>query len=166
MQEQGRIARLVDRLSDWISYLFLIIVAITAYEVVMRYCFNAPTIWVHELAVALAATGFVLGGPLVLQREQHIAIAVIYDRLRPRAQRFARAINSLLALVFCALLSYAALRQAGVALEARETSGTALNWPIPLYLKTLFALAAVVMTLQSVAHLARDLRRLRARSGQ
>ncbi|NWG72947.1 MAG: TRAP transporter small permease subunit, partial [Parvularculaceae bacterium] len=92
--QEGRIARLVDRVGSWTSYLFVIVVAITAYEVVMRYLFNAPTIWVHELAVALAATCFVVGGPLVHQRQQHITITVIYERMGPAAQRWSRVVSS------------------------------------------------------------------------
>lgn len=153
----------VERFGAWTSYLFIVVVAISAYEVVMRYAFGAPTIWVHELAVALAATCFVVGGPLVHQRQQHITISVVYDRMGPRMQRIARVIGSLLTLVFCVLLTYAAGKQALVALRAGETTGTAINWPIPTYLKTLFAIAAAVMVLQSLAHLVTDLRRLRAR---
>ena len=155
--------RVVERFGELTSYLFIVIVGISAYEVVMRYLFGAPTMWVHELAVALAATCFVVGGPLVHQRQQHITISVVYERLAPRAQRIARAVASLLTLVFCLLLAYAATRQAIVALQAGETTGTAINWPIPAYLKTLFALAVAVMGVQSLVHLIADLRRLRAR---
>ena len=165
MDGQGRIGRLVDRVGEGFSYLFVVTVAITAYEVFMRYVFNAPTIWVHELAVALAATCFVVGGPLVHQRQQHITISVVYDRLGPAAQRWARMLSSLLTLVFCVLLAYAAFHQSTVALQAGETTGTALNWPIPAYLKTLFFLAVAVMAVQSLAHLVQDIRRLRYRGG-
>lgn len=160
---QERVTRLVDAVGEAASWLFVAIVTITAYEVVMRYVFNAPTIWVHELAIGLAATCFVIGGPVVHQRQQHITISVVYDRMGPAAQRWARALSSLLTLVFCAFLSYAATQQAWVALKARETTGTALNWPIPAFLKTLFALAAVVLALQTLGHLVQDIRRLRAR---
>ena len=163
MQQPDRVTRLVDTFGQAASYLYLVVVAITAYEVAMRYLFNAPTIWVHEVAVALAATCFVIGGPLVHQRQQHITISVIYDRLRPAAQRWARALSALLTLVFGILLTYAAWLQAVLALKSGETSGTALNWPIPAYLKTLFLVAAVVLTAQSLLHLIRDVRRLRAR---
>jgi TRAP-type C4-dicarboxylate transport system permease small subunit len=165
MEERDRLGRLVDRVGEAVSTLFVVIVAITAYEVLMRYLFNAPTIWVHELAVALAATCFVLGGPLVHQRQQHITISFIYDRMPALAQRWARALSSLLTLVFCVLLAYAALQQASLALQSGETTGTALNWPIPAYLKTLFFIAVSMMALQSLLHLLQDVRRLRYRRG-
>ena len=41
--------RMIDRLNrllgERLCYLYLVAVAITAYEVVMRYLFNAPTTW-------------------------------------------------------------------------------------------------------------------------
>jgi TRAP-type mannitol/chloroaromatic compound transport system permease small subunit len=166
MQQPDRVTRLVDAFGRAASYLYLVVVAITAYEVGMRYVFNAPTIWVHELAVALAATCFVIGGPLVHQRQQHITISVVYERMGPAVQRWARALSSLLALVFAILLTYAAWLQAALALKSGETSGTALNWPIPVYLKTLFVVAATVLALQSLLHLIRDVGRLRARDAQ
>ena len=67
--------------------------------------------------------------------------------------------------VFCVLLAYAAFQQSSVALRAGETTGTALNWPIPAYLKTLFVIAVALMALQSLAHLVQDVRRLRYRGG-
>ena len=40
--------RLVDRAGRAVAMLFLIAVAISFYEIVLRYAFNAPTISVHE----------------------------------------------------------------------------------------------------------------------
>lgn len=163
MPVQERLAALMRGAGEAASWLYLVVVVITAYEVTMRYLLNAPTLWVHELSVGLAATCFVLGGPYVHQDRQHITISVIYDRLSPGTRRRARALGSLLTLVFCAFLTYATFVQSGLALKVMEKTGTALNWPIPVYLKTLFAVCAVVMTLQSAVHLAEDISALRGR---
>jgi TRAP-type mannitol/chloroaromatic compound transport system permease small subunit len=162
------VRRAIERVSDAIgntaSYLFLIIVAISAYEVVMRYAFEAPTIWVHELSVALAAAAFVIGGPVVHQRRQHIAITYFYDRRSPHVRAMADLLNSLLTVVFLAFLTLASARQAADALGIMETSGTALNWPIPTFLKTLFALCSLVMLLQTLGHIWNDIRKLQGRT--
>ena len=165
MPQEDRIARLVRAVGETASWLYLVVVGITAYEVTMRYLLNAPTLWVRELSVALAATCFVIGGPLVHQNRRHITISFVYERMSPVAQRWARALGSLLTLVFCGFLAIATIVQAGLALKVMEKTGTALNWPIPVYLKTLFAVCAVVMTLQSLLHLARDIAALRGRGG-
>ena len=51
----------VDRISrsagNGLSLLFMAAIVLTAYEVVMRYVFNAPTIWVHDVVTVLCDTG-------------------------------------------------------------------------------------------------------------
>lgn len=149
-----RLARLAGEGAAWF---FVVIVAITSWEVVMRRLLGAPTIWVHELSTALAAAAFVAGGPAVHAARRHIVIGFFLERLPAAWQRRLGVVNGLLAIVFLALLTWAAGNQALVAMRDLETSGTALNWPVPLVLKTLFALASALMLLQSLGHLLRDL---------
>ena len=51
---------LVDRTSravgDTLSWLFLISVILTCYEVLMGSAFRAPTIWVHDTTTMMSAT--------------------------------------------------------------------------------------------------------------
>jgi TRAP-type mannitol/chloroaromatic compound transport system permease small subunit len=143
------------------SVVFLVVVAITAYEVVMRYVFEAPTIWVHEITVLLAAAAFVIGGPLVHASRGHIAISYFFERMPARWQRFVRLFNTFATLVCLVILSYAAIDQAAVSLRDMETSGTALNLPSPPFLKTLFAVACVTLALQTLVHLVQDIAALR-----
>ncbi len=164
MSDPDRAAWLTRRIGSAVSWLYLVVVAITAYEVGMRYLINAPTLWVHELSVALAATCFVLGGPYVHQDRRHIAISFLYERMSPGRKRWARLAGSVLALLFCGALAWAAGVQSHLALKVMESTGTALNWPIPVYLKTLFAVGATLMTLQSVLHIVRDVRAIRSRT--
>ena len=164
MSDPDRAAWLTRHIGSAVSWLYLVVVAITAYEVGMRYLVNAPTLWVHELSVALAATCFVLGGPYVHQDRGHIAINFLYERMRPGRKRWARLAGSVLALLFCAALTWAAGVQSLLALKVMESTGTALNWPIPVYLKTLFAIGAALMALQSILHIVRDVRAIRSRA--
>lgn len=163
-QESARapLDRLAVLAGEGAGWLFVVIVAITAWEVAMRRLLGAPTIWVHELSVALAAAAFVAGGPAVHAARRHISIGFFLERLSARWQRRLAVLNAALAIVFLALLCWAAGGQALVAVRDLETSGTALNWPVPMVLKALFALACALMLLQSVGHLLRDLERLRA----
>lgn len=140
------------------SACFVVIVAIAAMEVVLRYGFDSPTIWVHELSVALAACAFLLGGPVVHQRRGHIAITFFLDRMPPAARRLVACLNSLLTLVFLTLLCWAAGAQALQSLDSMETSGTATNWPTPVVLKGLLALCALWMLLQTLVQCWRDAR--------
>jgi TRAP-type C4-dicarboxylate transport system permease small subunit len=86
--------------------------------------------------------------------------------MKPRMRRWVRAFGSLLTLVFCVFLFYATVVQAALALKVMEKTGTAINWPIPAYLKALFAVCTLVLLLQSLLHLAQDLGALRGRFGE
>ncbi len=153
--------RFTGKVGQLTSYVFLVIVAITTFEVVMRYFFRSPTIWVHEFSVMLAAIAFVVGGPLVHQRRRHITISFFYERMGPRLRPWVDLFGSALIMVFLVLLSYTTIEQASASLATRETSGTALNLPIPVVLKMLFAACVVLMLAQSILHLVTDVRKLR-----
>ena len=151
-------SRLARFLGDWGSPLFLLAVLFTTYEVVMRYVFNAPTVWVHEITIALSATAFIISGGYALQRREHIRITLVYDALGPRVRRALDVVNSLLSSYFLAALGFGAASQAGKSLAVGETTGTASNLPIPEVLKTFLACGALLMLAQSLAHLWRHLR--------
>ncbi len=143
------------------SYLFFIVVAMIAIEVIARYVFNAPTIWSHELSVLLCATAFVLGGPYVQQQRGHIVISVAQERFSAQWKRRGNVVVSILALLFLTILTFAGIEQALASIAVMEKSGTALNWPIPAILKSLFALSVALMTLQTLLQLGSDLKRLK-----
>ena len=132
-----------------------------AYEVVSRYFFNAPTIWSHELSVMLCAAAFLLGGPYVHQHRNHIVISVAAERFSPRWRSRANVLVALLTLLFFIVLTYASVRQATDSITYMEQSGTALNWPIPVFVKTLFAIVCAFMTLQSLLQLIANFKTLK-----
>jgi len=150
--------RVVETIATGTSACFVAIVGISALEVVLRYGFDSPTIWAHELSVALAACAFLLGGPVVHHRRGHIAITFFLDRMTPSGTRLVACLNSLLTVVFLGLLWWAATAQALQALDNLETSGTATNWPTPVVLKSLLALCALWMLLQTLVQFWRDVR--------
>ncbi len=131
------------------------------YEVVSRYFFNAPTIWSHELSVMLCAAAFLMGGPYVHQHRSHIVISVAAERFSPSWRSRANVLVSLLTLIFFVVLSIATFQQATDSMSYMEQSGTALNWPIPVFVKTLFAIVCAIMTLQSLLQLVADFKTLK-----
>ena len=78
-QPRNLLDKAIVRIGNALSLLFLFTVAISFYEVVMRYVFNAPTIWVHESASFLGACLFVFGGIYALATNKHVRVVLIYD---------------------------------------------------------------------------------------
>ncbi len=158
----------LDRAIVWLgkklSLVFAVIVLVSFYEIIRRYVFDAPTLWVHETVTFAGATLFVIGGLYALATDRHVRIVLIYDAVSPRVQRWLRVVHHLLGLAFCGMLLFASWSMAKGAVLAPwggfrlETSGSAWNPPFPALLKVVILVAVAVMTLQFVLHLIRDLR--------
>jgi TRAP-type mannitol/chloroaromatic compound transport system permease small subunit len=147
----------IDRLSIWIgntfSYVFLIAVALTCYEVVMDFVFRAPTIWVHDSTIMLSALGFLFGGAYALQQDAHIRITSLYQKFSPNAQRWCDAIGLLLALFYLTILAYKAGEQAFESIMIVERSGRAWNVPIPMVVRNALFLGTVLLIAQALTKL-------------
>ncbi len=161
-----------DPLSRWlvplgrpVSILFLLITAFSFYEVVMRYVFNAPTIWVHETTIALTAICFAFGGAYCLGTDRHIRVVLLYDQAGPRLRRWLDISISLVGALACALMGWAAWSLAYKAFFTPqggfrlETSGSAWNPPTPAIVKALLFVTLCVMCLQFLLQALRHFRR-------
>ena len=107
-----------------------IVVPVMLYEVVMRYLFNAPTVWGMELAVLLFGPYFLLGGPYLLHLKGHVARDLARQRLSAAWQRRLDLVNYPVIVFFCAVLLYFSVPLAFNAWSYRETSFSAWNPPI------------------------------------
>ena len=83
-----KLLSLIDALSIWsgkaASWLILLVVGFIIYEILMRYVFHLPTLWVSESMVFGAGLTYVLGSAWALQDNRHVKIDLIYGRLTPR----------------------------------------------------------------------------------
>lgn len=158
----------LDRAIVWLgkklSLVFAVIVLVSFYEIIRRYVFDAPTLWVHETVTFAGATLFIIGGLYALATDRHVRIVLIYDAVSPRVQRWLRVVHHLLGLAFSGMLLFASWSMTKGAVLAPwgdirlETSGSAWNPPFPALLKVVILVAVATMTLQFVLHLIRDLR--------
>ncbi len=155
---KGWVDRFTRALGEKASCVFLLAVALTFYEVVMRYFFNAPTTWVHEVSIFLTAAAFIIGGSYTLQRRDHIRISLVFDAAPPRVRYWLSIVNAIIALYFLLALGYGAALQAEKSLKVMERTGTASDLPIPVTLKSLLALGVTLMVLQAAVQLGRAVR--------
>lgn len=132
-------------------------VLISVYEVVLRYLFNSPTIWVQELTILLSAICFVVSGLYSLERRDHIRITVLAERLPPRVQRGLDWLGLLLALIFLCAVAWGGWKQGWAALTNWDTTKTAFDSPTPAILKPLIVVTAALMAVQLIVHRRRGL---------
>jgi TRAP-type mannitol/chloroaromatic compound transport system permease small subunit len=154
--------RAIDRLNRFLGerlcYLYLVAVVITAWEVVLRYVFNAPTSWGFELTILLCAICYLLSGGYVTLQNRHVAITALYDVLPARVRWWLDVAGMLTGILAMALLVWAAYGPALKAVRLVERTGSAWNSPSPAIIKPLIAVGAGLIVLQLVVHLVRHLR--------
>ena len=156
---------LVDRTSratgDTLSWLFLISVVLTCYEVLMASGFRAPTIWVHDATTMMSATCFLLGGAYAMQQGQHIRITFVYELLPGPARRLCDLVGLVLGLLYLLGLGWFSGMQALNSIRIVEMSGRAWNVPMPMVIRTAFFLGTALFALQTAAEIVKAFRHRR-----
>lgn len=153
-EEGGRLAQVVSKLGLPFALLLVLSMLCLLFEIVMRYVFNSPTLWVHETTVFLCATTFIFGGLYCTSLNKHIRIVVVYDYVGPRVRRILDIVIYTICTVASAAFTYASWTMVHKALFTPsgswrlETSGTAWNPPIPAMLKAILFLTLVMITVQ------------------
>ncbi|WP_434361788.1 TRAP transporter small permease subunit [Parasalinivibrio latis] len=156
--------KLIIKISEFFSLLFIFTVIISFYEVLNRYVFNSPTIWVHETASFIGGSLFVIGGSYALATNKHVRVVLIYDAVSSKTRHYLNIFHHLSGMLFSGLLIYAAYHMVGNSWYAPwgefrlETSGTAWNPPYPALLKGLIFGAVILMFIQFLLHLINELK--------
>ncbi len=150
----------MDRISLVISRICMavvaIIVAVMFYEVVVRYVFEAPTLWANEMSLWMAGFVFLLSGLYAMQQRSHIRIYIIYDMFPRGVQRACDVISTVLIVLFVAAVLYGGFNEACDKLLRWETFGTAFDPPIPATIKPAVLIVLVLVALQAVSNLIYD----------
>jgi len=154
----------IDKLSEWfgrvVSYMVPIIIAITIYEVVMRYVFTRPTIWVHETSDHLFAFSFLLGGAYTLSQGGHVKVDVLYNHFSERSRVILDICTSFFFFLFVGLLLWKGGEMAWESVRLLERSQTPWG-PYIFHVYLAVPVAASLMLLQGLAALIRVVRKLR-----
>ena len=148
--------RFVSVLSRLAMFLTVVVVVITFYEVVMRYLFQSPTLWVNELTLWLGSVIFLMAGVYTMQRRAHIRITAVYD-IAPRSVRLVFDVVAVLVVVaYAAMMIYAGFDVAFDTLTRWERFGTFWNPPIPATVKPLVLVVTFLVAVQAVNNLLAD----------
>lgn len=152
----SRLAAGMDRVSVFIGYacavLFFACIVFSAFEVVMRYVFNAPTQWTFEAVMAVCATGWVMTSGYVTQRKRHIAITMVELLVPAHIWKKMELVSLIVAIFAISALIWAAWEPAMMALHSIERSGSSFNPPLPAYLKPILVVGASLYLLQLLAN--------------
>lgn len=154
IREAGRFGKFINKIGVVFAVGILASAAILVLEVILRYVFNAPTLWAHETVIFLNASAFIFGGLYAVARDEHIRVVLIYDRLKGNTRRWFNVLISLTNLTASLMFSWAAWQMVKKAVWTPagdfrlETSGSAWNPPFPGMLKLFLLFILICMAIQ------------------
>lgn len=150
------IIRAIDAFSDvtgkLIALSMLFLVAIISYEVVMRYAFNAPTIWVYESSFMVNGSAFMLGCAYALYKGAHVRTDIYWENFSERTKGIIDMISYVLlfypVMVTFMVVSFdATLHSYDTGERSQESVWRAIMWPF----RATVPLAAVLLMIQGVS---------------
>ena len=145
-----------ERVGNLLSYFLFLFFVLLLMEVVLRYFFNAPTVWANELAQMLFGAYAILAGGYIMRTGGHVNVDILYSRLSIKSRAGLDIFTSLLFFLFCAMLLIYGGSLAWDSLSRFEHSQSA--WNPPLYpAKLMIPLAAALLLLQGLVKLLRDI---------
>ena len=123
----------LNRLCASLSGLILLFVTVTIFiDVILRYFFNKPSLWITEVSTYLFLYIIFLGTAYAFQMDLHIRVTFLVDRLSRKARRRFGWLTSILVIVFCATLLWQTTVMTWEALQGKWTTPTALGAPYAL----------------------------------
>lgn len=108
----------------------LLMGGILCYEVIVRYFFNSPTVWVQEVAVYLFMWAMLAGASYTLMLGKHVRIDLVFDHLPVKLQLFFDAVTSLIGMGFSLLVSYQTFLMIVSSFKYNKVSATMLRVPL------------------------------------
>lgn len=150
---------MIDRINDavgrCVALLIVVSILITMYEVVMRYVFNSPTIWVNESVQILFGFYFLLGGGYTLLHDGHVRVDVLLHGLKSRGRRFANVLSLVIVMFYLSVLLYISADtafDASTHLERAESAWAPFIFPV----LCAAPVAAALMLLQALVMMVRE----------
>ena len=117
-------------------------------DVILRYFFNRPSIWITEVSTYLFLYIIFLATAYAFQMDLHIKVTFLVDRFSRAAVRWFDLATSILAIIFCAVLLWQTTIMTWAAFEEKWTTPTALSAPYALfYISMVIGSALLLATL-------------------
>lgn len=150
------IIRAIDRFTDvtgkLIALTMLFLMVTISYEVVMRYGFNAPTVWVYESSFMANGSAFMLGAAYALLKGAHVRTDIYWENYSERKKGVVDLISYLLffypAMITFMLISIDdALHSYDTGERSQESVWRAIMWPF----RATIPLAALLLMIQGIS---------------
>jgi len=158
-RNQGNwIDRTNRRIGNLVGLLVPVIAFVLVYELIMRYGFNRPTIWAHEISQFIFGITFMLGAGYTLLQKGHVNMDLIYGHYSPKTRAKIDLITALLIFLYLGVLVWKSGYMAIDSCRYRETLAGSFLRP-PIYpMKVLFFIGCLLFMLQAVSKFIKDIK--------
>ncbi|MFC1867307.1 TRAP transporter small permease [Thermodesulfobacteriota bacterium] len=131
-----------------LSGLILLFISLSVFvDVILRYFFNRPSLWVTEMSGHLLMYVIFLGVAYSLQEGFHIRVDFVMDRLRQPTSRIVNLITSLSSMCFCLVLLWQTSIMTWSAFSKGWVSPTLLSVPyVYIYVAMVFGTLMLFIT--------------------
>lgn len=131
IQPVVKISNLLNRINVGVAgvLLFIMMMAIVQ-DVILRYFFNSPSIWVTDLSRYLLCYIFFLGVSPALQSGSHVSVDLFMKFFNERGKRWLYLISHILIIIFAATYLWALTSTTMQVFTDNRVSTTAI--PVPL----------------------------------
>ena len=161
---RARIERLVEVVGDCTSWVALVIVALMATNVLLRYLFHTGSVWAQELEWHLLVPLILFGTSYALRHGEHVRVDIVYGRFSERSKVVVDLISALLAIAISALFIWFSLHYVQQAYVIDEGSPDPGGLPYRYLLKSLIPIGFALLLLQSIASALGSLEKLRSKT--
>ncbi len=155
--------RTVERMSRWIGrfamYLVFVMMGILFYSSISK-TFFLPSLWTLEMAQFVMVAYYLLGGGYSMQLDGHVRMDLLYGRWSDRTRTLVDAFTVCFLIFYLVFLLYGGLSSTSYALQYGERSYSAWR-PYMAPIKITMCVGVVVILLQAVAALFKDIAKLR-----
>jgi TRAP-type mannitol/chloroaromatic compound transport system permease small subunit len=145
------IERFVDVVGEWTSWLALVIVALMATNVLLRYLFRTGSVWSQELEWHLLVPLVLFGMSYAMRHGDHVRVDILYAKFGDRTKIYVDLLSALLCValsIIVILLSLHYVEQSYVISEQSQDPG---GLPYRYLLKALIPIGFALLFAQSVA---------------
>lgn len=145
----------VGKVTRWLAVIMVLLVSL---EVIMRYFFNAPTMWNYETTMFVGGSLFALSLAYTHLCRSHIRIDMIYSLLSPRKKAIIDVLGAILFFYPLAILLVStSVYYASQAWVTNEKSIETYWYPPIAPFRSVVAVGFCLFALQGTAHFIRDL---------
>lgn len=148
-----------DRIGKVSSFLILFMMGFMFIEVMLRYFFHHPTMWVHESTKFMFGCFGMLSGGYVLLNRRHIKIDILWSRLSLKKQVILDLLTCVFFFLFVILIIWSLGKAALDSWLILEHTFT--PWGPPIYpYKTILLIGGFLLFLQGLSKFILDLKTL------